>query len=279
MEKTAKKIFQFRAFVSLLTSFSFIVLLATGAILFITPPGRIANWTGWTLAGFTKHQWVAIHIWFGAVFAVASILHIYLNIKAIVNYLSITASKTYRFRFEWVAALLLCGLVFAGTHYKIKPFSSLLAFQDSVKLGWQDNSASAPVPHAELWTLEELANNSSVPLDTIMANLKTEGISTNSVQSTLEQISEQTVYTPDQIYAIALGRKAQGCSESVTAAFGTGFGQKTLKQVCQQASMDLQETIENLKKNNITASGDMTIRAIADAHNIHPSQIKKMIEP
>lgn len=278
MEET-KKIFQFRAFVSMLTTFSFIVMLATGAILFITPPGRIANWTGWTIAGFTKHQWIAIHIWFSVIFSMASLLHIYLNFKAIANYLSVTKNKAYKFRFEWAAALLLCAVVFVGTHFKAKPFSSLLAYQESVKLGWEDSSASAPVPHAELWTLDELANKTSTSVDTIIENLKVEGIAIESNETTLEQISDNTIYTPNQIYAIALGKKTGGCSQGGTDPFGTGFGQKTLKLICTQADMDVQKTIEKLKEKNITASPDMTMRQIAETHKMHPHQLKKIIEP
>ena len=49
-----------RGLVSVLTLTSFLVLAFTGCILFVTPPGRVANWTGWTMLGLTKHEWGAL---------------------------------------------------------------------------------------------------------------------------------------------------------------------------------------------------------------------------
>jgi uncharacterized protein DUF4405 len=60
--------FQFRALVSVLTTVSFVTLATSGIILFITPPGRIAHWTGWRFWGLTKTQWSSVHIWFALLF-------------------------------------------------------------------------------------------------------------------------------------------------------------------------------------------------------------------
>jgi len=71
--------FEWRAFVSVTTMLSFLGMSVTGVVLFVTPPGRIAHWTGWTLSGLTKDQWVALHIWFSLVFLVTAAFHLYLN--------------------------------------------------------------------------------------------------------------------------------------------------------------------------------------------------------
>ena len=64
---------------TVLAALSFIGMVFTGVILFVVPPGRIANWTGWTLIGLTKHQWIGLHDWFSVIFIAASVFHIYLN--------------------------------------------------------------------------------------------------------------------------------------------------------------------------------------------------------
>ena len=274
MESHKKKLFQFRAFVSLLTAFSFILAVLTGCILFITPPGRIANWTGWTFWGFDKHQWIALHIWFCLVFTIISLFHVYLNFKPIVNYLKITASQTVRFRFEWLAALAICGAVFAGTHYHVKPFSSLLVWQDSVKFGWEDQSRSAPAAHAELWTLRQLAEETGTDLEIILANLKTD-----SPDSTLAQLAEQTGRTPNQLYSIALGQPARsgGSGSRGGGGQGQGFGRMTLQQVCEQYGLDVDAAIRMLEEEGIEVEAGMTMRQIADRHNLHPSQLRSML--
>ncbi len=44
-------------------------------MLFVSPPGRVANWTNWSLVGLTKHQWGGLHIWFSTVFLFVAIVH------------------------------------------------------------------------------------------------------------------------------------------------------------------------------------------------------------
>ena len=63
-----RKKFNWRAFNSLYIVYSFIILSLSGFVLFIAPPGRIANWTNLTIMGFTKHEWQAIHIIFTFLF-------------------------------------------------------------------------------------------------------------------------------------------------------------------------------------------------------------------
>jgi len=71
------KRFHGRAFVSVISGFSFLGMAFTGAMLFVTPPGRIAHWTGWTLLGLGKEQWAAQHMLFSLVFFVAALIHLF----------------------------------------------------------------------------------------------------------------------------------------------------------------------------------------------------------
>jgi len=50
-----------RAFVTLLTTFCFVVLVLTGFVLFVEPHGRVAYWTDWRLLGLGKQHWDGIH--------------------------------------------------------------------------------------------------------------------------------------------------------------------------------------------------------------------------
>ena len=68
--------FHWRAFVSLLVVLGFVILGTTGIGLYLTPAGRIANWSGWTLAGLTKAQWQAVHMVFGFLFVIAGAFHL-----------------------------------------------------------------------------------------------------------------------------------------------------------------------------------------------------------
>lgn len=125
MEQKPRKIFQFRAFVSLLTAICFAMAVISGAVLFLAPSGR-GGGRGWTFWGLNRHQWEEQHIWFCLIFTIVGILHLIFNLRPILNYLKIVGSKTYRFRFEWLAALAVSGVVFSGTYYQWKPFAAFL---------------------------------------------------------------------------------------------------------------------------------------------------------
>ena len=99
------RIFQFRAFISLLATFSFVTLAVTGVILYITPPGRSANWTNWTFWTLTKQQWIGLHICFSTLFLIVSVLHIWLNFKPLINYFVNKTQAALKFRVEWLKAM------------------------------------------------------------------------------------------------------------------------------------------------------------------------------
>ena len=82
---TKMKRFHTRAFVSLLLTCSFFVLLVTGIVLYITPQGRVAHWTGWTIAGLGKEQWSAVHIVISLLFLTSAALHLYFNWRRSLN--------------------------------------------------------------------------------------------------------------------------------------------------------------------------------------------------
>ena len=270
--------FRFRAFVSLLTTFSFIILAVTGAILYITPPGRVANWTNWTFWSLSKHQWIAVHICFCTLFLIASILHIWLNFKPLISYFFSKAKTAPALRLEWILAIAICGIFCLGALRPFIPFSSLLDLNESIKFGWEKPKQKAPVPHAELLTIEELAKKSDMEANTIIQNLKGGGIEAK-ISDIFGSIAEQQNLSPNELFTIATGvqttlaEKQHGGGQG-----GGGLGQKTLKQTCQEMGIEPEKAIKALKAADIEAAGNMRIREIVDQNNMHPSQIRKILE-
>lgn len=276
------RIFQFRAFVSLLATFSFVTLAVTGVILYITPPGRIANWTNWTFWTLTKQQWIGLHICFSTLFLIVSVLHIWLNFKPLINYFFNKTQAALKFRVEWLFAIIVCGIVYAGVMMPFAPFSSLLNLNERIKFSWEEPKQSAPVPHAELLTIEELATTAGIEPDTILQNLNAGGIEAN-ISDIFGTIAEENGLSPNELFAIATGTTPQ------TRGFGHrggeagqgeqgGFGQQTLSQACASMGVDESAAMEALKQAGIKASGEQTIRQIADENGVHPSQIRQILE-
>ena len=266
--------FRFRPFISLLTAFSFVVLIVTGAILYITPPGRVANWTNWTILGLSKHQWGAVHICFGVVFLIVSILHIWLNIKPLMSYFVRKAKDASKLRTEWIFALAICGLVFWGALKPFVPLRSLLFLNDRIKTCWEKPQQQAPIPHAETLTIEELAKKGDIELDTILQNLKAVGIEATP-SDIFGTIADQQNLSPNELFEIATGQQ----TEPATGGHGGGgFGQKTLQQACEEIGVEPEKAIEALKTAGVEATADMRIREMADQGNMHPSQIRQILE-
>jgi hypothetical protein len=309
METKRKMQFNWRAFFSVLAGLSFLGMVFTGVILFVVPPGRIANWTGWTIIGLTKHQWIGLHDWFSIIFIVASVFHVYLNWKPLVSYFKNKVSKAFALRIEWAVALVICCVVFIGTLGDIKPFSSLLAWNENIKHNWDSPQQRAPIPHAELLSLTELSKQvDDLSLETILTNLKSQGIEVESADVVLGDLAEAYNMTPAHLYDIALGQAGPGRgpgghgeggrglggpggraqqhgdsqvdigSEHEQGGGIRGFGRMTLKSYCEQTGLDVNEAVKKLQDAGFKARSDMTIRSIADTTGVHPSEIRNLLE-
>jgi hypothetical protein len=93
---------------------SFLLLLVSGAVLFVSPPGRVANWSDWRMIGLTKHEWSGVHTWFAAVFVFMVGFHLVFNFRPLMNYFRDRFTRRLGWRWEWAVALALCVGVFAG---------------------------------------------------------------------------------------------------------------------------------------------------------------------
>ncbi|OQY07017.1 MAG: hypothetical protein B6I25_02625 [Planctomycetales bacterium 4572_13] len=252
----------------------------TGAILYITPPGRVANWTNWTIWGLSKHQWGAVHICFGVVFLIASVLHIWLNFRPLMSYFVRKTKDASKLRTEWILALAVCGLVFWGVLKPFAPFSSLLDLNDHIKNSWEKPQQQPPIPHAETLTIAELAKKSDIELDTIIQNLKAAGIETNP-SDIFGTIAEQQNLSPNELFEIATGRQTKPAASGRSKGGGGGgssYGQKTLKQACGETGIEPEKAVEALKAAGFEATADMRIREIADQNTMRPGQIRQILE-
>lgn len=291
MSKETKIKFSRRAFFSLLSAISFIGMVFTGVILFIVPPGRIANWSGWTILALTKHQWIGLHDWFSIIFVIAAGFHLYYNWKCFVSYFKSRITKAFALRAEWAAALIICLIAFAGTVIGVSPFSTLMEWNERIKQSYDSPGRRGPIPHAELMTLGELAEKyTGVELETMLENIRQHGIEVESADTVLGELAEDSGITPAELYDIAMGRTGAGRGSGFgersgggggyggRQGGGSGFGRMTLQQYCEQAGLDVETAVGRLNDNGYKASPDMTMRAIADSAGVHPSQVRAVIE-
>ncbi len=302
--------FQFRAFVSLLVTVSFLEMVVSGIMMFMTPPGRIANWSGWKLLGLTKDQWTAIHLGFSALFLVSSLIHIWLNGRALLSYFRNRVTRALFLRSEWIVDIILCGLLLWGTLAEVAPFDQIIVLREKAKRIWDTASQQAPVPHAELLTLSQVAEAAGLDVGTLRSNLDARQIKANWEIEMFGVVAERYGLTPLELYNIAVGRSGQGrgfgggggrqvTDGETRAGFGRGapgpdgsggsgtgrggagggFGRMILQDLCTAEKVELQTALDRLGKMGIIAKPEQTLRQIAESAGIRPSEVIEWIRP
>jgi len=197
--------FRTRGFISLLLALAFLVAVVSGSVLFMTPRGRVANWTGWTMAGLTKHEWAALHINACLLMLIVSVIHLVLNWRVFWGYIQ-KKSVGFNLKWEMAASVLLASAVVAGTLYEVPPLTATVALSERMKDYWEGNSHAGPAPHAEEFTLARLAQTTGLTAEDLATALETEGIAVEGESTTIAELAERNGMVPSQIYAIVTKR-------------------------------------------------------------------------
>ena len=265
------KKFNWRAFISLYIVISFLIIGISGLILFLAPPGRIANWTNLTILGLAKSQWQALHTVFTFLFVLAAAIHIYFNWRPLTAYLRTKAQHTRHIRTELISSGLVIIILSSLTLINIPPFSSLMRLSEDLSYSWSTRETEPPIPHAELLNVEELAVRTGIPLHQIISNLSKAGIRIETTSITLAQIAASRDIAPQELYNKIMSDKN---SEPYP---GGGYGRMTLRTISEQLSIPLEQCLNHLKQNGIETDPDVTLRDLADRLGMNPHDILSII--
>lgn len=202
--QTGKRQFGLRAFTSMLLAMSFTVMMVSGAVLFLTPRGRTANWTGWTMLGLDKHEWSSIHVNNSILFVALAVTHLVLNWSVLLNYLRKKKVPGVNKKKELAVALVVAAVCFAGPIFSVPPFSSVMSLNEDVKDYWEQdtvrNNVQPPVPHAEELTLAELAEHVGLTSEQLSTTLVAQGYEVSDAKLTIGQIADQKQATPSELF-------------------------------------------------------------------------------
>jgi hypothetical protein len=272
MTRNAPARFQWRAFVALGLTLGFLALAVSGIVLYVAPPGRVANWARWTLGALDRHQWQALHTAFALVFLVAGAFHLWFNVRALVFYVRSRLAEGARLRRELVAAGAAAAAVASLTLADLPPFSSVLDAGEAAKSSWSSPGGEPPVPHAELLTLERLAATTQVPLDRMLANLEAAGIGGASARSTIAALASAHRLPPSEVWT-----RLKGAEKPRGIPAGGGYGSKTVSEVCAQLEIPVDEGLARLRGRGIEAGGDSPMKALAERHGRRPHDLVEIL--
>lgn len=203
--------FNLRSFTSFLLVISTFIMSLSGFILYVAPPGRIADWGTWKLMLFTKAEWQILHTIFSYLFFILVIIHLFfINRKTFLTYIKSKLKAGLNRRWEMVAAITISLLIFAGALRSWTPFSPVMKFGDKLKESWEGDFASPPVLHMEKYTLEMLSIEfDSISPTELVKTLNENNIKVTGVEKSLKDIAIDNKTTPSAIYEILSSKYKQ----------------------------------------------------------------------
>ena len=280
----ASKRFNFRTFTSFILAWCFLTLIISGAILYVAPPGRIANWTRWQLVVLTKEQWQAVHTLTAIVFLVGGLFHLLkFNWRAFLAYMKRKTESRLQFRNEMLASAALFLLILAGTIAQRAPFATVMAAGESIRQSWESPSLQPPIPHMEEMTLAELAKNMQMEPGQLMQSLQTLGYKAAGPEESLQELAKRYGRSPGQIYAALKSGNAASAGEHQPVAGGggggggRGIGFKTLAQYAGEIGLTPQAAVESLAAKGIAAKADERMRDIAERSGRKPYELTEIL--
>jgi len=266
--------FHWKVFVSFYVVFSFLALAVSGIVLYVAPPGRIANWSVWQMLLLSKAQWQAVHTIVALAFLVAAGFHIYFNWKVLVAYVKSKLQAGIRMKRELAAASLTGALILAVSISGVPPFGTVMDVGEEIKNSWSTASSEPPVPHAELMTVAKLSETVKIPTEKALANLDRQGIRVAQPTMTVQQIADENRLTPQQVYQKI---QSEDAKPKVTLAEGGGWGRMNVQQVCDRYNVPVDAGVARLQAAGIEASGTTMIRELATSRGKTPIDIAKII--
>jgi hypothetical protein len=245
----------------------------TGVILFITPPGRIANWANWELFGLSKEQYGQIHSTFMVIFIIGVLLHVYYNWKPMMSYLKNKSKEFVFFTKDMLVASTLFFLFLFGTIYEISPFSNFLKFGNDIKSSWEKDYGTAPYSHAELSSIKTFAKKLSYDLEKVKEILNSNNIKFK-VEQSLSFVAKTNALSPNSIYELLSKNLDKDGKQSIPL---TGLGKKTVKEVAQTLNLRSDEFILKLKTIGLDAKAEDKFKKVTEDNDLSPMDVLKKL--
>jgi hypothetical protein len=269
-----KRSFNLRSFTSFSLVISTIIMSWSGFILYVAPPGRIANWGDWRLMLFTKAEWQALHTIFSYMFFILVIIHLFfVNWKTFLTYIRSKLKSGLNKKWELIAATIVSAVFFIGTLESWTPFGPVMTFGENVKASWDKKYSGPPVAHMEEYTLEKAAADfPGVTPDQLIKTLRDSSITVSDKNQTVKKIASENKTTPARIYGILTSRyKDQHVVNTKEAP--SGVGRMTVKAIAERLGMKPEDMVKILLDNGLTATESTTMKEAADQMGVSPHDL------
>ncbi len=267
--------FKFKAFTSFSLTIAFIISALSGVMLYIAPRGRTANWNAWSMWGFEKGEWEALHILAVILLLVLGLFHLlYFNWKVFKAYLIKRHQPGIQLKKELITATVFVGIIIAGTIYEVPPFSTVIAYGDEIKDYWESNSVAPPIPHAESLTLTEFSDQVlDVNVQKVLQVLRQHNLEATGSER-ISDLAEQNNLAPVDIYEML----TQEINSKKSVGDNVGYGNMNFSEVCQRLDISVAEAIDRLKQHDIIVDNPQeNVRLLASRYNQKPYNLIQVL--
>lgn len=291
-----------RGFTTFVVTISFLLLLFSGVILYMSPAGSIARWTAWTFCGLDKWQWEAVHTTTSILFLLAAVYHLLFNWKIFINYFRTKMEEGFQLKRELILALVVGGVFVAGTIWNIQPFKKVTEVREDLKyspkhvddtlpfepgrgqgLGRSRFSIAEPEEkdsdrHRDNLRMDQLARQRGLTIESLLAALRANGIKVTDSTATVAEVAEQNGLLPDVVYEAA--RTGYGRSGLPHGRFsdGRGLGKMTLGQFCKANDLKTETIIAKLNRLGVQATEKSEIRRLAFELGTTPGHFPEVLQ-
>lgn len=275
-----KNKFNWRGFVSLYITLSFLIMTISGIILYIAPPGRVAHWSYWVLLGLTKTEWQAVHTIFTFIFAGFLGFHIFFNWKPLIHYLKSKTKTGLKLHKELSLAIIVSLVIFGFTYFELPPFSTVMDIGEEITDSWSTEENEPPVPHAELLTVTKFAETIKMPFDEFKNLLSGNGYIFTDTSMTIEKLAAIYRVTPSKIYNdIKIKDMVNNPVSTVETKYieGSGYGRKKISEIFKENNLSWEEGVKKFESAGKELKEDDKLKNIADDNNKMPVDLIKII--
>jgi hypothetical protein len=161
-------------------------------------------------------------------------------------------------------------------------------FGEYLTQSWEQVEDEPPIPHTELLTLDELAEQLDfTSIDELIRKFDIHDIKfDNTDVQTLQEIARLNGFTPIEIYeqitrkgGTSVGRGSDRQSGQGRGQIGGGgIGRKTIDDFAAGEGLSIDEVLFILKENNIDAQKGQTLRDIGENNDIEARDIHNFFD-
>lgn len=265
----------FRVVTSVVMVLGFTILAVSGIVLYMSPQGRVANWTNWRLIGLLKEEWAAVHTLTALVFLIAGLFHVLLfNRTAVWAYLKRSFRNEAPFRWAVTVAGIVVAVVLAGTIAGIAPFATVMDVGRSIKDSWAGPAGNPPVAHLEDMRLSAVAAQAGLTPEAAAGALAAAGIALREPDPRLRDVAVEAGRSPAQVFALL--RPAASPAPQASGHV-PGTGKRTVAQIAAEAGVEVALALDRLAAQGIRAGASDTMRELADRAGCTPAEAAAII--